>query len=897
MYVFFYELLQRKEIIMDKPIYQQSPETLLEKLNSSKKGLTSSEAKSRYEKWGPNEIHQEKKKSTLKMFFETFKDPMVIVLLIVAIIQILLGEVIESIVILGVVLLSSVITVVQEKKAESSLQSLKSLSAPSAQVVRDHQILEIDSRDIVVGDIVLLDVGDYIPADGRLLAAESLQVEEGALTGESIPANKELTTFDEEVPLGDQKNMVFSSTLVTNGRGEFVVTATANDTEMGKVAALIQSAGEQVTPLQRKLGQFSTKLGWGILGLSVFIFALHTLRIYINGSSNVTADLISAFMFAVAVAVAAIPEALQSIVTIVLSSGTNKMAKRHAIIRKLPAVETLGSTSVICTDKTGTLTQNKMTVVDTYLASKGTEGFNQKEAGWSSDEHRLLQIAALANDSSINEEGKEVGDPTEVALTYFTKVNGFSSDHLRQKYPRQAELPFDSTRKLMSTLHYIEGENLMLTKGGPDIVFNRSSKALVDGEIVELTDELLSEFQQQNETFAKDAKRVLALAYKPLANTQLNLKDENDLVLVGLTAMIDPPREEVAASIEEAKNAGIRTIMITGDHKTTAHAIAKDLGIFGEADEAVSGKELDAMSDKELDQRLEHISVYARVTPENKIRIVKAWQNKGRVTSMTGDGVNDAPALKRADIGVAMGSGTDVAKDASAMILTDDNFVSIISAIEVGRNVFNNIKKSIGYLFSGNLGAVTAIVVALLINWPSPFTALQLLFINLVNDSLPAIALGMEPGEEHVMDEKPRDPNEGIFAGGMLNSVVFRGLTIAIAVVISQLIGLRYFGPEISVAMAFTTLILSRTLQVFSSRSKHQTIFELGLFTNKYVVLAFLVCIGLYILTVLPGVRLIFDIPNHFGLTHWLIASGLALATTIVMELKKLIFNSKKTSN
>jgi len=882
---------------MEKYTYQQTVEETMNQIASSKQGLSSSEVEKRKEKYGLNEIEQGDKKSVLTLFLENFKDPMIIILLIVAAIQIALGSIIESLVILAVVIVSAVITVVQEKQAEQSLDSLRSLSAPTANVIRDGKVVEVESKDIVPGDIIKLEVGDYIPADGRLFEAESLQVEEGALTGESVPADKELTVFeDDDIPLGDRANMVFSSTLVTNGRAQFLVTGTGTDTEMGKVARLINAAQEKRTPLQRKLSVFSRKLGWVILGLSIFIFALSAVRALINGADNIGPQLIDSFMFAVAVAVAAIPEALSSIVTIVLSSGTNKMAKKHAIIRKLPAVETLGSASIIATDKTGTLTQNKMTVVNSYVFEKAKGLYEGEVDNWSYDAKRLLQIAVLANDSSISEDGKETGDPTEIALIQYSNENSVQYEGLKEKYPRIAELPFDSDRKLMSTLHEIDGEKLLLTKGGPDVIFKRSNKILDNGEVRELTDEDLTTFTKQNEAYSSDAKRVLAFAYKPVDKEELELDDENDLILVGLMAMIDPPREEVAASIQDAKSAGIRTIMITGDHKTTARAIAQDLDIFNEGDIALTGQELDKLSDEELAEKLDRISVYARVSPENKIRIVNAWQDKDQVTAMTGDGVNDAPALKKADIGVAMGSGTDVAKDASAMILTDDNFVSIVSAVEVGRNVYNNIKKSIGYLFSGNLGAVIAIIFALLANWANPFTALQLLFINLANDSFPAIALGLEPGERKVMKEKPRDPDEGIFAGGLFGNVLFRGITIAIAVIISQAIGLFFLpdsSAEISVAMAFTTLILARTLQMFPARSREQTSFKVGLFNNKYIVYAFLICMGLYILTVLPGVRSIFDIPATFGLTHWAIAAGLALVTTIIMEVRKLFISSK----
>lgn len=877
-------------------LYQRAIEELFEQTDSQQNGLSPEEAKKRLEENGFNEIAQKERKSLLALFIETFKDPMVIVLLIVAIVQVVLGETVESIVIFAVLLINSLLSVVQTRKAEDSLANLRNMAAPTAQVIREGDSMEIPSRELVVGDIVVLDSGDYVPADGRLIEAESLQVEEGALTGESVPSDKQVTTLTEETALADRVNMVYSGTLVTYGRATYLVTATGIDTEMGKVANLIQTASDKQTPLQRKLEDFSKKLGWAILILSIVIFGIQAARLFFGGATDIEVQLIDAFMFAVAVAVAAIPEALQSIVTIVLSVGTNKMAKKHAIIRHLPAVETLGSTSVICTDKTGTLTQNKMTVVDSFLFEKNNTLFSTSANQWSEEEKRLMQIAVLANDSSFNEKGEASGDPTEVALIAYSNKQGLPYNELRTQYPRLAELPFDSSRKLMSTLHDIDGERVMLIKGGPDVIFSRSTKVLVDGEVQELTDAYLETIHEQNEAFSDQAMRVLAFAYKPTEKDSLDLDDEQDLIFVGLMAMIDPPREEVYHAIQEASEAGIRTIMITGDHKTTARAIARDLNLFKEGDIALSGQELDKMNDAELMEKLEHISVYARVTPENKIRIVNAWQERNQVTAMTGDGVNDAPALKQADIGIAMGSGTDVSKDASAMILTDDNFVSIVNAVEVGRNVYNNIKKAVAYLFSGNLGAVIAIVAALLMNWVSPFTALQLLFINLVNDSIPAIALGMEPGEPHVMKQKPRNPDEGIFSGQTLQSVLVRGGIIGVAVIISQFIGLGY-SDEISVAMAFTTLILARTLQVFPARSNSQSSFQAGFFANKYVLGAFVICLGLYGVTLLPVVRPIFSIPMTFGLVHWAIASGLALLTTVLIELRKVFFPLVETED
>ncbi len=872
--------------------YQLEKEDVLKQLDVDQSGLSSAEVKARQERDGFNELEEEEKRSTLGLFLDSFKDAMVIILLVAAVVQFLLGEYIETIVIVVVLIMNAVISVVQTKKAESSLDALKQMSAPAAKVIRDGEKQTIPARELVRGDIVFLEAGDYIPADGRVIESGSLQVNEGMLTGESEVVDKTDAVIADEVALGDRVNLVFSSALVTNGRATFVVTETGTKTEIGKIANLLNTAEQKLTPLQQKLDAFSKKLGIWILILSVGIFAIQAARIWFGDESvDLTTELLQALMFAVAVAVAAIPEALQSIVTIVLSVGTNKMAKQHAIIRKLPAVETLGSTSVICTDKTGTLTQNKMTVVDYFVPGQDKQNIDHDPSTWSNSESLLVKITVLCNDSYIDASGAEVGDPTEVALINFSNKNGQPYQSVRDTYVRLNEIPFDSDRKLMSTLHDLDGERMMLTKGGPDVMFSRAKSILVNGKEVPLDQTWRDQLIEQNEAFSKKALRVLAFGYKkfPSEKQQLSFDDEHDLVLVGLLAMIDPPREAVYSAIEETRAAGIKTVMITGDHKTTAEAIGRDIGLMDEGDIAVTGQELDAMSEAELNEKLESISVYARVSPENKIRIVKAWQAKNQISAMTGDGVNDAPALKQADIGIAMGSGTDVSKDASAMILTDDNFVSIVKAVEVGRTVFDNIKKAIAYLFSGNLGAIIAILFAVALGLPNPFTALQLLFINLVNDSLPAIALGMEKSEPDVMNRKPRSIDEGIFAGDTLRSVITRGSFIGIAVIISHLVGLET-SVEMGVAMAFTTLILSRTLQTFAARSNQQTIFGVGIMTNKYVLAAVIFCLGLYGLTVLPGLREIFAIPAEFGLAEWGIASGLAVGAVLLMEISKAIF-------
>lgn len=871
--------------------YKESYENVVKNLNSTLQGLRKNQVEVLLEKDGYNELKEKAKVPTYKLFVESFKDPLVIILLIAAVVQIFLGEVVESAIIFAVIIINSILGVVQTKKAEGSLESLKKMSAPNAKIIRDNNKLTVPSRELVVGDIVILEAGDYIPADGRIIEAQSLKVVEGMLTGESEPVLKHNEIIEEEVSLGDQRNMVFSGSIVVYGRGTFVVTGTGMNTEMGKIAGLLETSESKQTPLQIKLEEFSKKLGVGIVILAAAIFGIQIARAYMsNSGADMTQVALDSFMFAVAVAVAAIPEALSSIVTIVLAVGTNNMAKKNVIIRKLPAVETLGSTSVICSDKTGTLTQNKMTVVDYYMYGTDKENLNKENVNYSYQAKLLTLISTLCNDSHITKEGSEIGDPTEIALISYSSKNELNYTTLRDKYVRVGEIPFDSDRKLMSTVNDIYGDSLMYTKGAPDVLFSRCKYALKDGEVVEMTDEILNEYRKVNEEFSTRALRVLAFAMKDVPDVDFVpcLEDEVDMILVGVMAMIDPPREEVFGAIKEAKEAGIKTIMITGDHKTTAAAIAKQIGIMEDGDLALTGKELDDMDDDKLNKELDHISVYARVSPENKIRIVRAWQKKGKITAMTGDGVNDAPSLKQANIGIGMGSGTDVSKDASSMILVDDNFTSIINAVEVGRSVYDNIKKSITYLFAGNLGAIIAILFAVFADWSNPFTALQLLFINLVNDSLPAIALGLEQPEKSIMQKAPRDPNESILAGGTLQAVIYRGITIGIVTIIAQYIGMQV-SPELGCAMAFSTLIISRILQTLPARSNEQTLFQLGLFSNKYAMGAVVVCFLLYSITLIPGVREIFTIPGNFGINQLGICLGLGLLSTIVMELAKVV--------
>ena len=629
--------------------------------------------------------------------------------------------------------------------------------------------------------------------------------------------------------------------------------------------------------------------------LAIIIFGLEVGRAVFFDRVGFTGELIvNAFMFSISVAVAAIPEALSSIVTIVLASGTNTMAKRKAIIRKLPAVETLGATSIICTDKTGTLTQNKMTVVDNYISKDGEYSFEINIEKAPKNEKYFLLASILCNDSDINEEGKETGDPTEVGLINFAKNNSIDFKKIRDEYRRKGEIPFDSDRKIMSTVNEVDGKTIMFSKGAPDIILSRCKYALVNGEVVDLNENILNEYKAKNEEFSNRALRVLAFAMKEINNESFvpALDDEFDLTLIGLTAMIDPPRESVYDAIKIAKNAGIKTIMITGDHKTTAAAIGKEIGLMDNNDIALTGQELDSMNDIELKNKLENISVYARVSPENKIRIVKAWQEREKITAMTGDGVNDAPALKQADIGIGMGSGTDVAKDAASMILVDDNFATIVKAVEIGRAVFSNIKKSITYLFAGNLGAIISILFAVFVNLPNPFTAIQLLFINLINDSLPAIALGLEPPEKNIMNNKPRNINDGILSGGIGRIVILRGVIIGVVTIIAQYIGLKV-SSELGTAMAFSTILLARIFQTIAARSDHYTSIELGFFSNKYVFGAMGITFIIYLLILLPGVRSILSIPYEFNIEMFFICLGLSILAMIIMEIEKLILRRK----
>lgn len=869
-----------------KAYYRESKEELIKELGANEKqGLTNKVAQEKLAQVGPNALIEGKKKSILEVFLEQFRDLMVIILIVAAVISAFTGNLESTAVIIVVLILNAILGTVQHVKAEKSLEALKSLSAPAAKVLRDGKKQEIAAKDVVPGDILLLEAGDLVTADGRILDNFSLQVNESSLTGESTNIDKLDTTFDKEVPLGDRVNMVYSSSLVTYGRANVLVTATGMDTEIGKIATLMNETKERRTPLQVSLDQFSSRLATAILIFCALILGLQMWR---------GQPLLDALLFAVALAVAAIPEALSSIVTIVQAMGTQKMAKEHAIIKNLAAVESLGSVSVICSDKTGTLTQNKMTVEDIYI---GGEVLKPEELNLSNQLHRyLLYDVVLNNDASLSD-GKKIGDPTEAALLeMYRKVPGIdlgngklglSESELRNHLDRLEEVPFDSDRKLMSTKHLIHTVPTIFVKGAIDVLLKRCINIRFGDEVRPLTEQDRKNILAQNNHFSENGLRVLAFAYKE-SDEELSADTEKDLTFIGLVSEMDPPREESVAAVARAKEAGIRTVMITGDHKVTAVAIAKKIGIFNDGDIALTGLELDALSDEELDQEIEKVAVYARVSPENKIRIVNAWQRKDHIVSMTGDGVNDAPALKKADVGVAMGiTGTEVSKDAASMILTDDNFATIIKAVANGRTVYENIKNAIGYLLSGNLSAIITVLFASIAGLPVPFVAVQLLFINLVTDSLPALAIGMEPGNPDILKRKPRDPKASLLDKPFVTQISTQGFLISLSVITAFLIGLKD-SPAIACTMAFSTLTFARLLHGFNCRSQH-SIFKIGFKNNWYSLAAFALGTALLALILfVPTLHGLFAVQPLSGQEVWLIVI-LAIIPTVLIQLVKVI--------
>ena len=861
---------------MDKQ-WKLSQEELLQELNSSMNGLTAEEAKKRLEQYGYNKLQEGKRKGVLQVFAEQFADLLVVILIIAAIISALTGGVEGTIVILAVLILNAILGTVQHFKAQKSLDSLKAMAAPNARVIRDGQKMEVPAAELVPGDILLLEAGDVTAADGRVLQNFSLQVSESALTGESENVNKIDTPIDQdELPLGDRLNMVYSSSLVSYGRAVVLVTGTGMQTEIGKIADLMESAQEKATPLQRSLDDFSKKLSIIIMVICAIVFGLGVWR---------NMGLAESLMFAVALAVAAIPEALSSIVTIGLAIGTQKMAKENAIIKNLRAVEGLGCVSVICSDKTGTLTQNRMTVKKAYANGKVWEPEEAK--GNDKAVNGLVAESVLCNDGAINGE-TAVGDPTETALLSFCRTIGGDENKVREEFPRLQEIPFDSDRKLMSTLHFRNNRYEMLIKGAPDVLLARCTSVEQNGEVLPLTDEIRSAIVDQNRDFSSQGLRVLAFAKKVLSeNRPLTLEDENDLIFTGLIAMMDPPRVESAPAVADCRRAGIRPVMITGDHKITASAIAKEIGILQDGDRAVEGSELEKMTDEELRNEVEHISVYARVSPEHKIRIVRAWQDRGHVAAMTGDGVNDAPALKQADIGIAMGiTGTEVSKDAASMILTDDNFATIVKAVANGRNVYTNIKNSIQFLLSGNLAGILVVMITSLFGLPLPFTAVQLLFINLLTDSLPALAVNMEKPTGDLLNQKPRSPKEGILTKDFLQTLGIQGALIAVATMAAFYLGMQ-INNGMACTMAFATLCMARLFHGFNCRGS-RSIFRLP--SNPYSVGAFFVGTLLLMLVLfVPALHGLFDIDNALTLTNIGQIVGLAFAPTFLIQLSRIV--------
>lgn len=874
-----------------KEYWTMSTEEVKTELDVTDHGLSAAQVEQIRLDKGENVLKEGKKKSILQVFLSQFCDLLVIILIVAAVISMFSGNMESTIVILLVLVMNAVLGTVQHVKAQKSLDSLKQLSSPTAKVRRDGRKQEVAAKEIVPGDIVMLEAGDLIVADGRILESYSLQVNESSLTGESTNVDKKNDTLEGNLPLGDRVNMVYSGSLVTYGRADVLITATAMDTELGKIASFMNAAKERKTPLQVSLDQFSKKLAMLIMGICVIVLLLclyHKMTV------------LDSMMFAVALAVAAIPEALSSIVTIVQAMGTQRMAKEHAIIKELKAVESLGCVSVICSDKTGTLTQNKMTVKKIYIDGKVLE---PEELSIESGLHRYLMYnSILSNDSSIVE-GKGIGDPTEYALLeMFRNVKvpkgskaealGISEEDIRGMLHRQEEVPFDSNRKLMSTKYNIHGVPMVLTKGAVDVLLDRCVSIEEETGVRPITKEDKDKIQMQNQRFSEQGLRVLAFARKE-TDEKLTIENEKDFIFTGLIAMIDPPREESAEAVKNAKSAGIRPVMITGDHKVTATAIAKEIGIFEEGDLAVTGLELDDMSKEELADKIAKISVYARVSPENKIRIVEAWQNRGNIVAMTGDGVNDAPALKKADIGVAMGiTGTEVSKDAAAMILSDDNFATIIQAVANGRNVYRNIKNAILFLLSGNMAGIMSVLYTSILGLPVPFAPVHLLFINLLTDSLPAIAIGMEPSDANLLKEKPRDPSVGILTKDFIGKITGQGALIAIASMTAYYIGLKTGAAEAS-TMAFATLTLARLFHGFNCRSE-KSIFRLGLFSNRSSVLAFLCGVLLLALVLcVPALHGVFSVATLSKTAAFQIV-GLAFLPTVMIQLLKVIKEAKR---
>ena len=860
--------------------YQMKKEDVLKMLGTDENGLTQNQAEENQKKYGKNELAEGKKKNPFILFLEQYKDFLVIILIIAAIISGVLGDIESAIVIFVVITINAILGTVQHIKAEQSLDSLKEMSAPTAKVIRDGEIKVVEGKDVTVGDIVVIEAGDYVCSDGRIIENASLKVDESAMTGESEPVEKQETVLDGEKPLGDRVNMLYSGSFATYGRAKMVVTSVGMETEIGKIASLLKSTQEKKTPLQESLDNFGKKLSLIIIGICVIVLGLELFR---SDGINLTV-FTDAFVFAVALAVAAIPEALSSIVTIVLSVGTQKLAKENAIIRKLQAVEGLGSVSIICSDKTGTLTQNKMTVQKIYFDGQIID----KDDEINARQGQLIIDGALCNDS-VQKEGQEIGDPTEIALVNFSEKHDLPVEKMREKYQRLGEIPFDSDRKLMSTVHKIGDNYKMLTKGAVDVLSGRINEVkTMDGKRP-FTAEDLAELKKVNTEFSQMGLRVLAVCERDVDTVDISIEDEKDYILLGLVAMQDPPREESAEAVRKCKTAGIRPIMITGDHLVTASAIARKIGILDDNGRAVEGRKIENLSDEELDEFVSDVSVYARVSPEHKIRIVSAWQRKGYIVSMTGDGVNDAPALKQADIGVAMGiTGSEVAKDAASMVLTDDNFATIVKAIENGRNLYRNIQRAIQFLLSGNTAGILAVLYASFMALPVPFKAVHLLFINLLTDSLPAIALGVEPHSSDVMNEKPRPKNQSILTKKVLTNICVEGIVIGVMTMIAFYVGFMR-NAEVASTMAFSTLCLSRLVHGFNCKSDKPVWFTKTMWNNKSMIGAFFVgFVLLNAVLLVPALQGIFAVAP-LTIAELLTVYGLSLGTFVIVQILKMI--------
>lgn len=891
-----------------KEWYKQSKEEVLSNLSTNvDSGLTKDEVNLRLEKYGTNDLKEENKKSFISKIIAQFSDFLILILIVAAIISFAVGEVKDAMVILSIVVINAFLGIYQEGKAEKALEALKKMASPNAKVIRDGNIEVVSAGNLVPGDIVSLDAGDIIPADLRLIESSNLKIEEASLTGESVPVEKKSNaSFDKEVSLGDRINMAYMSTSITYGRGKGVVVGTGHDTEIGKIATMIQTFENEMTPLQRQLNRFGKFLGLTTIFVSIAIFGIGLLQ---------SRDLIEMFMISISLAVAAIPEGLPAIVTIVLSIGMGKMVKRNAIVKKLLAVETLGSTTVICSDKTGTLTQNEMTVVKVFTDGKildvtgigydpvgefKLEGdkISPKNIG---DLQTMLSIAALANDADLEKtaEGyRVVGDPTEGALITLAGKGNITRKDIHKEYPRIEEIPFDSDRKMMTTFHenYIPNKIVSFTKGAPDIIINRCNRISINGTVDNFDPNLKKEVLNVNSHFSRDALRVLAFAYKEYDTLPNDISpdiNEMDMTFVGLIGMIDPARPEAKDAIAKCKDAGIKTVMITGDYKETAFAIAKELGMAESIDEAMMGEELNSISDKELNEVVKNIKVYARVSPEHKVRIVNALKQNGEITAMTGDGVNDALALKKADIGISMGiTGTDVAKNTAEMILTDDNFASIVSAVEEGRIIFSNIKKFVYFLLSCNIGEILLVFTSIILGWEVPLLPIQLLWLNLVTDSFPALALGVEMGEPDIMQQKPRDTNESIINKDMMIGIAFQSIAVAVGSLLAYYWAMNRYPDNLvhARAITFATLITSELLRAYSSRSQKHTLFKIGFFTNKSMVYSTLFAFGL--LLTLLYVPFMQDIFYTFplGILDWQIVLSFAFIPLVVGELSKVLF-------